>query len=174
MLLIREFIEYVFSIALFINALLFIPQIIRIVKNKTVEGISITTFLGLLLIQFTVVLHGVIIGDNVLIYGYLLSMITCGSVVILALIKKTSHMHLNAEKITLEEIISQLPVHIYWKDRKFGLADLGSNTNMWKNFGINSLNELIKKLIMIFFLKSKRILLKLLMKKFLLLVKLNL
>lgn len=45
--------------------------------------------------------------------------------------------------INLEEIISQLPGHVYWKDKN--CVFLGSNTNNWKDFGLKSLQEYIGK-----------------------------
>jgi len=46
-------------------------------------------------------------------------------------------------EIKLEEIIKQLPGHIYWKDKN-GIC-LGSNTNNWKDFGMKSLSDYIGK-----------------------------
>ncbi len=126
MSIISKVIEYIFSIALFINALLFIPQIIRIVKERSVEGISLTTFLGLLLIQFAVVLHGVVVRDYILIYGYILSMLTCGSVVVLVLTNRQSKILVDINDVSLKEVIKQLPEYIYWKDINGSLV--------WNNF----------------------------------------
>lgn len=84
--IIRETVQFIFSIALFINAFLFLPQSLHIIKKKTAQGVSLLTFLGFLLINIAVVLHGLIIHDYLLVIGYLLSVITCGSVVILVLI----------------------------------------------------------------------------------------
>lgn len=84
----KDIIEFIFSSALFVNALLFIPQAVRIVKQKTAVGVSISTFLGFLLIQLATVFHGIINHDYLLIIGYLFSMVTCGSVVVLAFVYK--------------------------------------------------------------------------------------
>lgn len=131
---IRDSIEFIFSIALFINALLFIPQAIRIIKEKNAKDVSITTFLGFLVIQFSIVLHAAINHDFLLLSGYLVSMLTCGSVVILIVIyRKPSN---SIDSITLEEIIAQLPEHVYWKDKDCN--SVGSNTNNWKDFGLKS------------------------------------
>ena len=82
--MIKNVIEFIFGSALFINALIFIPQAIRIFKGKTAKGVSLLTFNGFLLIQLTIVLHGIINQDYLLVSGYLLSMLTCGLVVFLA------------------------------------------------------------------------------------------
>lgn len=76
-------IEFIFSVAMFINAALFIPQIIRLYKKKNADDVSFVTFLGFWMIQLTVVLHGMINHDVLLMIGSLLSMVTCGSVVVL-------------------------------------------------------------------------------------------
>ncbi|KTD29681.1 ATP-binding protein [Legionella maceachernii] len=130
-------INLVFSVALFINALLFIPQAIKIFKEKSALGLSMWTFTGFLLTQLAAILYGVIHGDAVLTIGYLLSLITCGIVVALALIYKTSQA-----VISFEEILKQLPSQVYWKDttgryiwrndaslKYFGLANNGESRN---------------------------------------------
>lgn len=136
--MVKNFIEFVFSAALLINALLFIPQIISIVRQKSAKGVSLLTFLGFLLIQLAIVLHGVIERDYLLVSGYLFSMLTCGSVVALILFYRTKK-NLIGEEIDLEEILNQLPGHVYWKSKE-GVC-LGSNTNNWRDFGLNSLAD---------------------------------
>jgi two-component system aerobic respiration control sensor histidine kinase ArcB len=132
-------IEITFGLVLFINALLFVPQAVRILKEKSAVGVSLLTFVGFLLIQFVIVLHGIIHQDYPLIMGYLISMLSCGVVIILALIYKSQDKKIQDTNISLEEIIAQLPEHIYWKDKN-GVC-LGCNTNNWREFGLNSLAE---------------------------------
>jgi MtN3 and saliva related transmembrane protein len=76
-------IEISFSLGLFINAALFIPQAIRIIKNKDAKEVSFITFFGFLLIQIATSLHGFLNNDYLLTYGTLLSIVTCGTVVVL-------------------------------------------------------------------------------------------
>lgn len=142
MVILREIIEGIFGAALFINALLFVPQSVRIIKEKSAKGVSLTTFLGLLLIQVAIILHAIIVGDNLLFWGYVASILTTGSVVILILIyrKKISP---NSDDLNLADVIAQLPGHVYWKDRN--LKFIGSNTNNWKDFGLQSLDDYIGK-----------------------------
>ncbi len=137
--LLKNIIEVTFSLALLINALLFIPQALRIFKEKSAAGVSLLTFLGFLLIQFVIVLHGVLHQDYPLIIGYLLSMLSCGVVVMLILFYHSNDKKVSEDQIGLEEIIAQLPEHMYWKDRN--CVCLGSNTNNWKDFGLQSLAE---------------------------------
>jgi MtN3 and saliva related transmembrane protein len=83
MILIKNVIEIGFSAALFVNAALFLPQIIRLLKVKDGKGLSLLTFGGFNLIQIFVILHGFIVKDYLLVTGYLLSLITCGFITLL-------------------------------------------------------------------------------------------
>ena len=137
MILAKDAIELVFSAALFINALLFIPQILRLLREKSAKGVSLLTFLGLLLIQFTIVLHGIITHDHLLVVGYMASMLTCGSVVVLVFLY---NKHKSADHdLSGYDILNQLPCHIYWKDRE-GVF-LGCNSSNWKDFNLRSLAD---------------------------------
>ncbi len=139
----KNIIEFFFSSALFINAILFIPQAVKIFRDKNASGVSISTFLGFFLIQFAIVLHAIIARDYLLLLGYLLSMCTCGAVVILTIFYgKTNHFSV-VEKINFEELLEQIPGHVYWKNKE-GVM-LGCNTNNWKDFGLRSIDEYIGK-----------------------------
>ncbi|MBY0377516.1 MAG: hypothetical protein K2Q33_03000 [Gammaproteobacteria bacterium] len=81
MILTDKIIEYSFILSLFVNAVLFIPQIMRIVASKDAKEVSFITFFGFWLIQLATTLHGFIHGDYVLAYGTLASMLTCGYVI---------------------------------------------------------------------------------------------
>lgn len=85
MQLIDQVISFLFSIALIINALLFVPQSVLMLKRKNSKGVSLITFLGILILQSISVMYGLIKNDQIIIFGYLFSMLTCGSVVLLIL-----------------------------------------------------------------------------------------
>ncbi|HEV2524139.1 MAG TPA: PAS domain-containing protein [Gammaproteobacteria bacterium] len=136
---VENIIEITFGFALFINAILFVPQAVKILREKSAVGVSLLTFVGFLFIQFVIVLHGIIHQDYPLILGYLLSMLSCGVVITLALIYKSQDKKTQDTNISLEEIIAQLPEHIYWKDQN-GVC-VGCNTNNWRDFGLKSLAE---------------------------------
>lgn len=135
----RAIIEFIFSAALFINAVLFIPQVIKIYKEKAAKDVSMPTFLGFLLIQFAIVLHGLITKDYLLVIGYLLSMVTCGSVVVLIFFYRKPKGFLEEAGITHEELLQQLPGHVYWKNVDGKM--MGCNINNWKDFGLTSFAE---------------------------------
>ena len=141
MQLTRDSIEFFFSAALFINALLFIPQIRRIIKEKSSSNVSLITFVGFLFMQFTIVLHGFIEHDTLLVIGYILSMMSCGTLVVLILMYRNKQTHIS--NLSLDDVLEQLPGHIYWKDKE-GVCQ-GANHNNWQDFGMSSLNEFVGK-----------------------------
>jgi MtN3 and saliva related transmembrane protein len=73
-------------IGAFLNASFFVPQIILLYKTKKVKGLSFPMFLVFNMIQLVTVLHGYMIEDPILMWGYALSFLTCGWVVILIII----------------------------------------------------------------------------------------
>lgn len=75
-------VEYGFAISLFVNAALFIPQIMRIAAKKDSKEVSLITFLGFWLIQLSTTLHGFLIKDYLLAFGTLASMLPCGYVIL--------------------------------------------------------------------------------------------
>ncbi len=81
-------VEFGFSISLFVNAVLFIPQARMIIKSRNVKDVSLVTFIGFNIIQLFTVLHGFIIHDYILAFGYMLSIITCGTVSLLIIYYK--------------------------------------------------------------------------------------
>lgn len=88
MILTKNIIEIGFSMGLFINALLFLPQIIQLLQVKDAKGLSILTFGGFCLIQLFVILHGFIVKDYLLVIGYLISLMMCGMVTALIIYYK--------------------------------------------------------------------------------------
>ena len=77
---IRGMVDFIFSLGLFFNAVLFIPQAIMLYKSKDVKGNSIITFAGFNIMQFFTAWHGYLVKDYLLMLGFTLSFITCGAV----------------------------------------------------------------------------------------------
>lgn len=86
--MLKTYADIFFMIGAFLNASLFVPQIILLYKTKKVVGLSLPMFLGFNMIQFATALHGYMIEDHILMFGYILSFITCGWVVLLMIIYK--------------------------------------------------------------------------------------
>ena len=80
----KEISDWVLGMGLFINAALFVPQIYNLYKTKDSKGISLVTFGGFCLIQMTAIVNGYYYDNWSMMYGYGLSLITCGLVTLLA------------------------------------------------------------------------------------------
>jgi MtN3 and saliva related transmembrane protein len=78
--IIKNIVEICFSAGLFVNALLFVPQIIKLWRTKESKDLSLLTFGGFNLIQIFAILHGCFNQDYILTIGFLLSFITCGTI----------------------------------------------------------------------------------------------
>ena len=76
-------VEFGFSISLLVNAILFIPQARIIYRTKSVKDVSLVTFVGFNVIQLFTLLHGILTHDYILVFGYFLSIVTCGTVSVL-------------------------------------------------------------------------------------------
>jgi uncharacterized protein with PQ loop repeat len=77
MIWLKNFIEIMFSFSLFINALLFVPQIIKLIRVKDSRELSLLTFVGFSFIQILMILHGLINHDYLLAFGFLASLLAC-------------------------------------------------------------------------------------------------
>lgn len=81
--MIQYVIETLFSAGLFVNAVLFMPQAIRLFRTKNSHGFSLITFAGFNAIQFFTVLHAYLHKDYILMIGNILSFLTCGVVAVM-------------------------------------------------------------------------------------------
>lgn len=72
-----------FSLGLFFNAMLFVPQIVKLLRTKSAKGLSLLTFAGFSVIQIFTILHAYIAKDYLLFFGFLLSFLLCGTVTVL-------------------------------------------------------------------------------------------
>ena len=72
-----------FSISMFVNGSLFIPQALKIIKEKRTSELSLIMFAGFCLIQISTVVHGYFQNDLALMVGVGYSLLTCGFVTIL-------------------------------------------------------------------------------------------
>lgn len=86
-----NFVEIVFGIGLFVNASLLIPQIIKLLKEKHANDVSLITFAGFVIINIFTVLHGLIMNDKWLVIGYSCSVITSLIVTILIVWYRYKH-----------------------------------------------------------------------------------
>ena len=71
-------VDVVFNFGLFVNGLLYLPQLIKIYRTKSTGGLSQLTFLGFNFIQIMFILHGLSIRDFQLAIGMSFSELICG------------------------------------------------------------------------------------------------
>src|SRR5271155_3116318 len=135
--------EIIFSSALFINALLFIPQLIKIIKEKTAHDVSLLTFFGFWLIQAAIVWHGFLQQDFLLIWGYLFSMVTCGLVIVCIMIYRHQSLSVQEQMELQDNLLALMPGHLYWvgRDGRY----LGCNNQQAHSAGLQSRQEIIGK-----------------------------
>jgi len=86
----REFVDFVFSCGLFFNAILFIPQAYQIWKQKSSKEVSLFMFLGFNIMQLFTAWHAWYVRDYILMFGFLISLITCGAITFLAILYRKS------------------------------------------------------------------------------------
>ena len=80
---IKYFVDLFFSLGLFVNAMLFVSQAIKLFRTKSSNDLSIITFAGFNVKQMLVILHAHINHDPILMYGYMLSFVSCGLITFL-------------------------------------------------------------------------------------------
>jgi MtN3 and saliva related transmembrane protein len=81
---VKEVIAWLFGLGLLGNALLFVPQLVAVARKRSAEGVSLVTFGGFSVLQVVGILHGVLQKDGSLIFGMSASLVTCGSLTLLA------------------------------------------------------------------------------------------
>ncbi len=82
----ERFIHTGFAVSMFCNALFFIPQIVRLIKTKKSDEISLPMFVGFAIGQIFTIWHAYFVKDYVLMRGFLLSFFTCGTATALIII----------------------------------------------------------------------------------------
>lgn len=82
----REIVTLFFGLGFVFNASLFIPQALKIIEKKSAKNISLVTFVGFNSIQLNGVLYGYYQKDYILMYGNLISLLSCGIVTCLAIL----------------------------------------------------------------------------------------
>jgi len=81
---VKNIVALVFGFGMLINACLFVPQAWHLWKAKRAEGVSVLSFAGFNTLQLIGVVHGYFQQDTALMLGMLASLLTCGSVTLLA------------------------------------------------------------------------------------------
>ena len=86
MQILKDVVFTLFGFSLFTNAVLFIPQAIKIYRTKQAHGFSKIMFVGFCLSQLVAVIYGYMKPDWILMIGFSGAFITCGTVTVLIFI----------------------------------------------------------------------------------------
>lgn len=81
----KEIVAYLFGLGLLGNAALFVPQAVAVWRKKSDEGVSLITFGGFSILQIVGIVHGIYQHDRALVVGMMASLLTCGTVTLLAI-----------------------------------------------------------------------------------------
>ena len=76
----KEIVAITFGLGLMINASLFVPQAVRILRTRSAKDVSLLTFGGFNLLQLIGIAHGYLQGDMSLLLGMVASFVACGAV----------------------------------------------------------------------------------------------
>jgi MtN3 and saliva related transmembrane protein len=82
---VKELVAALFGFGMAINACLFVPQAWRLWKTRDARGLSVLSFAGFNTLQFIGALHGYFQRDYALMWGMIATLVTCGSITLLAL-----------------------------------------------------------------------------------------
>jgi MtN3 and saliva related transmembrane protein len=82
----KEIVAVAFGIGLLVNASLFVPQALRILRAKSARDVSLLTFGGFNLLQLVGIAHGWLQGDMSLLLGMIASFFACGTVTVSAVV----------------------------------------------------------------------------------------
>jgi two-component system aerobic respiration control sensor histidine kinase ArcB len=126
-----------------LNALLATKQISNIFKEKEIDSLLLLQCTLSFFIQLGFLYYSSAKNETILAVSCLLSILAFGLIISLSLIYKFNFFYIKTEQIAFNEILNQLPEHIYWKNRD-GVW-LGCNSKNWEDFGLKSAKDYIGK-----------------------------
>lgn len=83
---VKEIVAIAFGLGLLVNASLFVPQAVKILRAKSAKDVSLLTFGGFNLLQVIGVAHGWLQEDMSLLLGMLASFLACAAVTVSGLV----------------------------------------------------------------------------------------
>lgn len=86
----KEIVAVAFGLGLLVNASLFVPQAVKILRSKSAKDVSLLTFGGFNLLQLIGIAHGYLQGDLSLLLGMVASFVACGAVTVSGLVYRRS------------------------------------------------------------------------------------
>lgn len=96
----KYIVEIAFGCGLFLKAVMFIPQAVRVYKAKASKELSLLTFLSLNIMQLLTVLHGYYNRDYLLMFGVLLSLLFCGAVTFMIILYRAKSVQVTGSHPT--------------------------------------------------------------------------
>ncbi|MDF1654871.1 MAG: PQ-loop domain-containing transporter [Coxiellaceae bacterium] len=78
-------INWFFGIGLFVNAMLFIPQLYRIIKDESAKELSLIMFTGFCLNQLSAIAYGFVHNDLEIMIGFGLAFVLCFAITVFAI-----------------------------------------------------------------------------------------
>jgi two-component system aerobic respiration control sensor histidine kinase ArcB len=143
--MIMDVLEILFNFGLCLNAVLFIPQVYKVYKNKSAHSISLTSYFSLLFVQFVFMLHSIAVNNFIAAVSMGFGSFFCLSVIILT-IQKIKNIS-SVASLSSEEIMDQLPCNVYWRDKEgtyYGLNKSCRDTLAGDTVGSN-LHDILPK-----------------------------
>jgi MtN3 and saliva related transmembrane protein len=86
----KDVVAVAFGLGLLVNASLFVPQAVKILRSRSAKDVSLVTFGGFNLLQLVGVAHGYLQGDLSLLLGMVASFLACGAVTVSGLVYRRS------------------------------------------------------------------------------------
>jgi MtN3 and saliva related transmembrane protein len=86
----KEIVAVAFGLGLLVNAWLFVPQAVKILRSKSAKDVSLLTFGGFNLLQLIGIAHGYLQGDLSLLLGMVASFVACGAVTVSGIVYRRS------------------------------------------------------------------------------------
>jgi MtN3 and saliva related transmembrane protein len=86
----KEIVAVAFGLGLLVNASLFVPQAVKILRSRSAKDVSLVTFGGFNLLQLIGIAHGYLQGDLSLLLGMVASFVACGAVTVSGLVYRRS------------------------------------------------------------------------------------
>lgn len=68
---VKLIVDLIFDVALFVNAVIYVPQVLKVIRLKEARELSFITFFGICLLQLSMALHGYVHQD----YGLMIGML---------------------------------------------------------------------------------------------------
>jgi MtN3 and saliva related transmembrane protein len=86
----KEIVAVAFGLGLLVNASLFVPQAVKILRSRSAKDVSLLTFGGFNLLQLIGIAHGYLQGDLSLLLGMVASFVACGAVTVSGIVYRRS------------------------------------------------------------------------------------